>query len=86
MEGRVTHKLDPIYPEAARQANIQGVVALDVVIAPDGSVSDVRPVSGPEALTPAAVDAVKWWRFEPYVVNGRAVQVKTTLAVDFRRD
>jgi protein TonB len=86
MEGRVTHKLDPIYPEAARQANIQGVVALDVVIAPDGSVADVRPVSGPEALTPAAVDAVKWWRFQPYLVNGQAVEVKTRLAVDFRTD
>jgi TonB family protein len=84
MEGRVTHKLDPIYPEAARQANIQGVVALDVVIAPDGTVVDVRPISGPDELAPAAVDAVKWWRFQPYLVNGQAVQVKTTLAVDFR--
>jgi TonB family protein len=86
MEGRLTHKLEPIYPEAARQANIQGVVALDVVIAPDGTVADVRPISGPDELTPAAVDAVKWWRFQPYSVNGKAVQVKTTLAVDFRRD
>jgi TonB family protein len=84
MEERVTHKLDPIYPEAARQANIQGVVALDVVIATDGTVIDVRPISGPDELTPAAVDAVKWWRFQPYLVNGQAVQVKTTLAVDFR--
>ena len=86
MEGRVTHKLDPIYPEAARQANIQGVVALDVLIAQDGTVAEVRPISGPYELTPAAVDAVKWWRFQPYLVNGQAVQVKTTLAVDFRRD
>jgi TonB family protein len=86
MEGRVTHKLDPIYPEAARQANIQGVVALDVIIAPDGTVADIRPISGPDELTSAAVDAVKWWRFQPYLVNGQAVQVKTTLAVDFRRD
>ena len=84
MEGRVTHKIDPIYPDGARQANIQGVVALDVVIGPDGSVVDVRPISGPDELTPAAVDAVKWWRFQPYVVNGQAIQVKTTLAVDFR--
>jgi TonB family protein len=84
MEGRVTHKIDPIYPDGARQANIQGVVALDVVIGPDGSVVDVRPISGPDELTPAAVDAVKWWRFQPYVVNGQAIQVKTRLAVDFR--
>jgi protein TonB len=84
MEKLVTHKIEPIYPEAARQAHIQGVVVLDTTIGPDGTVLDVRPVSGPDQLAPAAVDAVKWWRFQPYLVNGQAVQVKTTLAVDFR--
>ena len=84
MEKLVTHKIEPIYPDAARQANIQGVVVLDTTIGPDGTVLDVRPVSGPGELTPAAVDAVKWWRFQPYLVNGQAVQVRTTLAVDFR--
>ncbi len=84
MEGLVTHKTDPIYPEAARQANIQGIVALDVIIGPDGTVVDVQPISGPEQLAPAAVDAVKWWRFQPYLLNGQAVQVRTRLAVDFR--
>src|ERR1700674_194066 len=84
MEGLVTHKVEPIYPEAARQTNLQGVVVLAAVIGPDGTVVDVRPISGPDELTPAAVDAVKWWRFQPYLVNGQAVQVKTTLAVDFR--
>jgi TonB family protein len=84
MQGRLIHKIEPIYPEAARQANIQGVVALDVLIGPDGSVSNVRPVSGPDELAPAAVEAVKWWRFQPYLVQGRAVQVETTLALDFR--
>ena len=84
MEKLVTHKIAPIYPDAAKQANIQGVVILDTTIGPDGTVLDVRPVSGPDELAPAAVDAVKWWRFQPYLVNGQAVQVKTTLAVDFR--
>jgi TonB family protein len=84
MEGLVTHKVDPIYPEAARQANIQGVVVLDALIGSDGSVVDVHLISGPDELAPAAVDAVKWWRFQPYLVNGQAVQVKTRLAMDFR--
>jgi len=84
MEKRVTHKIEPIYPAAARQAKVQGVVVLDAVIGPDGAVLEVHPVSGPDELTPAAVDAVKWWRFQPYLINGQAVQVKTTLAVDFR--
>ncbi len=84
MEKLVTHKIAPIYPDAAKQANIQGVVVLDTTIGRDGTVLDVRPISGPGELTPAAVDAVKWWRFQPYLVNGQAVQVKTTLAVDFQ--
>lgn len=84
MERLVTHKIDPIYPEAAREAKRQGVVALDVVVGTDGAVVDVRPISGPDELAPAAVEAVKWWRFQPYRLNGQAVQVKTTLAVDFR--
>jgi TonB family protein len=84
MQGHVIHRIEPIYPEAARQANIQGVVALDVVVGPDGTVVDVRPISGPDELTSAAVDAVKWWRFRPYLLNGQPVRVKTRLAVDFR--
>jgi len=84
MQALIVHKVEPIYPEAARQANIQGVVVLDLAIATDGTVLDVRPISGPEELAPAAVDAVKWWRFQPYLIDGQAVQVKTSLAVDFR--
>jgi protein TonB len=84
MQSLITHKVEPIYPEAARQANIQGVVVLEVSIGPDGTVLDVHDVSGPNQLIPAATDAVKWWRFQPYRVNGEPVQVKTTFALDFR--
>lgn len=86
MESRLVHKIEPIYPEAARQAKVQGVVVLDAVIGSDGTVVDLRAVSGPEELAAAAVDAVKWWRFRPWVLNGQAVPVKTRLAVEFRRD
>ena len=86
MESRLVHKIEPIYPEAARQAKVQGVVVLDAVIGTDGTVVDVRAVSGPEELAAVAVDAVKWWRFRPYALNGQAVPVKTRLAVEFRRD
>jgi TonB family protein len=84
MERLVTHKIEPIYPEAARRANLQGVVILDAVIAPDGTVVDLHAISGPDELTPAALDAVKWWRFQPYRINGQAVEVETRLALDFR--
>jgi TonB family protein len=83
MQGLLTHKIEPIYPEAARQAKVQGVVVLDAVIGADGTVVDLRAISGPDELTSAALDAVKWWRFQPYLINGQAVQVKTRFAVDF---
>jgi len=86
MQRLLTHKTEPIYPEAARQANVQGVVVLDTIIAPDGSVLDVHAISGPEELVPAAADAVKWWRFQPYQANGHAVEVETRLAVEFQRN
>jgi protein TonB len=84
MERLITHRVDPVYPEDARRANVQGTVVLDAVIGRDGTVLRLRPVSGPDALTPAAIDAVKWWRFQPYRVNGKPTEVKTTLAVEFR--
>ena len=86
MQGRLTHKIDPIYPEAARLAKVQGVVVLDAVIGADGTVVDLRAISGPDELASAALDAVKWWRFQPYLINGQAVQVKTRFAVDFRQN
>jgi TonB family protein len=84
MERLLVHKIEPIYPDAARQAKIQGIVILDAVIGRDGTVVDLRPISGPDELTPAAVEAVKWWRFQPYQSNGQPVEVETKLAVEFR--
>jgi TonB family protein len=84
MENLVTHKIDPVYPEDAKQAKVEGVVVLDTFIGADGSVVELHPVSGPDALAAAAVDAVKWWRFQPYQLDGRAVPVETTIAVEFR--
>jgi TonB family protein len=65
---------------------VEGVVLLDTVIGTDGSVVEVHSVSGPNDLASAAVDAVKWWRFEPYRINGQPVAVETTLAVDFKQN
>lgn len=80
----VTHKVEPVYPDAARESHVQGIVVLDALIGPDGAVEDVRPLSGPDVLAPAAVDAVKWWRFQPYRVNGKPVEVETTITIEFR--
>lgn len=84
MEQRILHKVDPIYPEAARAAGTQGIVILDVVVASDGTVKHLQPISGPDLLARSAQDAVQFWRFEPYRSAGVATEVETTIAVDFQ--
>jgi TonB family protein len=84
MQKLVTHRVDPEYPEAARAGNLQGVVIADVVIGANGAVVSVRPVNGPEIFMQPAADALRWWRFEPYRMDGRAVPVETTVAVEFK--
>jgi TonB family protein len=84
MEKLVTHRVDPDYPEAARSANLQGVIALDIVVGRDGSVLNMRPLNGPEVLGQTAMDSLRWWRFKPYRVDGQPVVVETTVAVEFK--
>jgi TonB family protein len=84
MERLLIRKVDPVYPEAARRANLQGVVVLDAVIAADGTVVNIHPVSGNDTLVTSAMDAARWWRFRPYRVRGEPATVETTLSVEFR--
>jgi TonB family protein len=84
MEKRIVTKVEPTYPEAARITKTEGLVVLDAVIAPDGRVERLRPVSGPDLLVKSAKEAVQSWKFEPYLSNGKAVEVKTTISVEFR--
>ena len=84
MEKLVTHRVDPDYPKAARPANLRGVIVLDVVVGRDGSVVNMHALNGPELLAQAAMDALRWWRFEPYRVDGQPVVVETTVAVEFK--
>jgi TonB family protein len=84
MEQRIVYRVLPEYPEVARQAGVQGTVVLDTVVNAEGAVSQTKFVSGPDVLSHAARDAVRWWRFEPYSVNGRPAAVETTVTVNFR--
>ncbi|HKM85714.1 MAG TPA: TonB family protein [Terriglobales bacterium] len=86
MEKRIVTEVEPVYPEAARTARLEGLVVLDAVIAPDGSVKRLQFVSGPDLLVQSATEAVRAWKFEPYVdqSRGKAVEVETTIAVEFR--
>ena len=84
MQKLLLHKVEPTYPPEARQANLQGVIALDIVIGRDGSVVSMHALNGPEVLARAATDALRWWKFEPYRVNGEPEVVETTMAVEFK--
>ena len=61
----IVSKVAPVYPELARRMHVSGVVVVQLVVAPDGSVSDAKVESGHALLGTAAQDAVRRWRFEP---------------------
>ncbi|HVB34143.1 MAG TPA: energy transducer TonB [Patescibacteria group bacterium] len=84
MQTKLVESTPVKYPEAARKKNIQGDVNLDVVIGRNGSVKSVKVTDGPKQLTKAAVSAVKHWRYQPTVVNGKQVEVETAVDVEFK--
>jgi len=83
-EGSLIRRVEPQYPEEARQQKIQGPVVLDVHIRPDGGVQDVQVISGPAELAQASIDAVKQWRFQPRRVSGHGVPMQTRITLNFR--
>lgn len=82
-EGLLVHQVKPNYPPLARQARIQGSVVLQAVIGKDGSIQNLRLVSGHPMLAPSAIDAVKQWKYRPYFLNGEPVEVDTQITVNF---
>ena len=76
-------KVAPLYPPLARQARIQGAVVLSIVVNKDGEVRDMRLVSGHPMLSPAAINAVKQWRYKPYMSGDEPVEVQTIVRVNF---
>lgn len=81
--GLIIHKVQPVYPSTARKAGIQGTVILRAVIDKDGKIANLRLVSGPDALVQAAIEAVRQWRYKPYMLLGEPVEVDTEIAVNF---
>lgn len=74
--------LDAAYPLLAEQSRIEGSVVLEVLIAADGVIQNMRVVSGPPILAAAAREAVRNWRFKPYIQNGQAVETSATITVN----
>jgi periplasmic protein TonB len=81
--GLLIHKVEPPYPTIARAARIQGEVILKAIINREGAIQDLQLVSGHPMLVPAAIEAVKQWRYRPYLLNGQPVEVETTITVIF---
>ena len=77
-------KVSPVYPEAARNAGIQGTVVLKILIGTDSRVKKVEPVSGDPALVQSAIEAVEQWTYQPLTVKGAPVEVDTQVDVQFR--
>jgi len=83
IKGLLIHRVEPIYPFLAQQARIQGVVVLTAIIDKDGNVERLQLVNGHPLLAPAAIEAVKQWRYKPFLLNGQPLEVETTVTVDF---
>jgi len=83
MQGMLIHQPKPVYPPLARQARIQGTVMLAAVISKEGTIENLHVISGHPMLTGAALDAVKQWRYRPYMLNNEPVEVETQVQVNF---
>ena len=83
-QGRLLQKTEPKYPLIAQGARIQGQVVLRAVISKTGEIQDLELVSGHPMLVPAALSAVKQWRYRPFLLNGAPVEVETTITVTFQ--
>jgi protein TonB len=83
VEGMLIDKIVPIYPAIAKAAGVQGTIVLQATISKNGTIENLRVVSGNPMLQQAALDAVKNWRYRPYMLNGETIEVETTVNVVF---
>jgi TonB family protein len=77
----VITKVPPVYPPDAKKARIQGTVALDAVIGKSGDVESLKVVSGPQELQQSALNAVRQWKYKPFLLNGDPIEVESTIKV-----
>jgi protein TonB len=82
-KGLLIRRVEPTYPPLARSARVQGEVVLSAIISTNGDIENLQLVSGHPILVPAALIAVKQWRYKPYLLNGQPTEVETTITVIF---
>jgi len=83
LQGMLIHQVQPVYPQIARTARIQGEVVIAAVISKAGTMSDLHVLHGPPMLVTAAMEAVKQWRYKPYILNDQPIEVETQITVNF---
>jgi periplasmic protein TonB len=81
--GLLIHRVEPTYPTLAKSARVQGDVVLSAIIDGNGQITNLQLVSGHPMLVPAAIAAVRQWRYKPYLLNAQPVEVETTITVIF---
>jgi protein TonB len=79
----ISRPVEPNYPLLAKQMKVQGAVVLEALIGRDGNIQDLHILSGPTILSAAAREAVKQWRFKPYLQSGEAVETEARITVNF---
>ncbi|PYV66590.1 MAG: hypothetical protein DMG97_29205, partial [Acidobacteria bacterium] len=83
-QGLLIKKVAPVYPQAALQVRKQGSIELIATVAKDGEIFGIRVLSGDAILAKAATDAVRQWKYRPYLLNGEPVQIETQITVSFK--
>jgi protein TonB len=83
-EKLLLERTQPSYPKRALEAGLQGSVVLQALIGTDGVIRDLKLLSGPMLLGKAACEAVKQWRYKPFLLNGHLVEAQTLVTVDFK--
>jgi TonB family protein len=79
----IVKKVPPKYPDEARAEHVQGTVLLRTEIGTDGNVESVELISGHPLLAPAAIDAVKQWKFKPFLLNRQPIAIETQMLISF---
>lgn len=82
-EGNLVYKVPPQYPQIARVAGVQGAVRLRAIVSRTGTIENLSVIGGHAMLVAAAVEAVKQWRYRPYMLNGEPIEVETEITVNF---
>jgi protein TonB len=83
-QGLLIKKIAPSYPASSLRMRVEGTVQLLATVSKDGDITHIKVLSGEPQLTKAASDAVKQWKYKPYLLNGEPVEIQTQITINFR--